>query len=303
MSSPGTPAAAQTVPVRVQVIDLHPRVVDVVVAAYLPASDLTQRIARDVGLGGWWEDGSRRGFALRARGRVLGPEERLVDVGVVPYELLHLLPEPRPGSPVQERPLGVELPDHVPPSRSTQVARTLLALVWAVLWAWLAAVGVGDRALALAGGLGLAWLCQGAVHGWLPQRGVMLPSVIAGAASSILSAPAMGFDLVAVLPSAREAWIHGALTFAGGCAGWLLGVLVWLGPTVGLTPPARATRAGAAAAAVVPTCGFCQGPVEVAVRLGCPHACGRIFHEGCYEARTRVATGPDCAMCGARVGG
>src|SRR5689334_10487542 len=91
---PLAPQDAGTVPVRVQVIDLEPFALDMVVPTYLPAKDLTQRVARDAGLGAYWPDGTRRLFYLRARGRLLGEEEKLQDLGVIPYELLHLLPEP-----------------------------------------------------------------------------------------------------------------------------------------------------------------------------------------------------------------
>ena len=100
----GAPNAAGTVPVRVQVIDIEPFAIDLVVPTYLPASDLTQRVARDAGLGAYWDDGVRRTFWLRARGRVMLPHEKLEDLGVVPGELLHLLPQPPDGSMVLERP-------------------------------------------------------------------------------------------------------------------------------------------------------------------------------------------------------
>ena len=58
MSNPYAPQDAQTVPVHVQVIDLDPFALDMVVPTYLPASDLTQRVARDAGLGAYWPDGS-----------------------------------------------------------------------------------------------------------------------------------------------------------------------------------------------------------------------------------------------------
>src|SRR5688572_11896464 len=98
------PQDAQSVPVRVQVIDLEPFALDMVVPTYLPARDLTQRVARDAGLGAYWPDGTRRMFYLRARGRLLAEDERLQDLGVVAYELLHLLPQPPEGSGLEERP-------------------------------------------------------------------------------------------------------------------------------------------------------------------------------------------------------
>ena len=71
------PRDAGTVPVHVQVIDLEPFALDMVVPTFIPVSDLTQRVARDAGLGAFWEDGTRRHFYLRARGRLLQDHEKL----------------------------------------------------------------------------------------------------------------------------------------------------------------------------------------------------------------------------------
>ena len=49
---------SQTVTVRVQVIDMESFTLDLRVPNYLPARDLTQRIARDAGLEAHWADGT-----------------------------------------------------------------------------------------------------------------------------------------------------------------------------------------------------------------------------------------------------
>ncbi|MDI6772700.1 MAG: hypothetical protein QME77_08970, partial [bacterium] len=56
--------AQQTVTVRVQVIDMNSFTLDLQVPTYLPARDLTQRIARDAGLDAYWDDGRRRLYWL-----------------------------------------------------------------------------------------------------------------------------------------------------------------------------------------------------------------------------------------------
>src|SRR5690606_8320968 len=56
---------AGTVQLHVQVLDVEPFSLDVELPTYLPARDLTQRVARDAGLGAYWEDGTRRRFWLR----------------------------------------------------------------------------------------------------------------------------------------------------------------------------------------------------------------------------------------------
>src|SRR4051812_16322655 len=98
---------AQTVQVRIQVIDVQPFALDLVVPTYIHASDLTQRIARDAGLGANWPDGTRKHYWLRARGRVVLDHERLQDFGIQPGELVHLLPQPPAGSGIIERPAEV----------------------------------------------------------------------------------------------------------------------------------------------------------------------------------------------------
>ena len=50
---------SQVVTVRVQVVDMQPFTLDLQVPTYLPARDLTQRIARDAGLNAYWTDGRR----------------------------------------------------------------------------------------------------------------------------------------------------------------------------------------------------------------------------------------------------
>jgi hypothetical protein len=98
---------AQTVQVRIQVIDVQPFALDLVVPTYIHAADLTQRIARDAGLGANWPDGTRKHYWLRARGRVVLDHERLQDFGIQPGELVHLLPQPPAGSGIIERPADV----------------------------------------------------------------------------------------------------------------------------------------------------------------------------------------------------
>ncbi|MEC8424617.1 MAG: EsaB/YukD family protein, partial [Myxococcota bacterium] len=105
--APQQPQVQQTVRVRVQVIDLESFTLDLIVPTYLPARDLTQRVARDAGLEAYWPDGRRRLYWLRARGRLLGDEDKLEQLGVVDGELVYLLPEPPSGSGVVE-----QTPDH-----------------------------------------------------------------------------------------------------------------------------------------------------------------------------------------------
>jgi hypothetical protein len=292
----GEPQQAGTVPVRVQVIDLNPRIVDLVVPTFLAADDLTQRVARDVGLGGWWEDGTRRQFLLRARGRVLGGHERLQDVGIVPYELLHLLPEPRQGAPVQERPLGVTLPLSVPPSRATIVWRTIALVVWVGLFS-LSASTAPTLASSWAGGFGLGFLAVNAAHGWTHGRRGLWPGPIALIVAVVAIAAPLALGIASV-PFPFDRLGIGLMTLIGLAMGWLGGLLVWLGPIVEPDIAARRQVAGGAQQPSQVLCGVCGMPALPDVQELCRHGCGLVFHRGCVRAREAVAAPGACAVCG-----
>jgi hypothetical protein len=291
------PRDAETVPVRVQVIDLQPRVVDVVVPTFLTAGDLTQRIARDAGLGAWWEDGTRRAFWLRARGRVLGPEERLVDVGVVPHELLHLLPEPRLGASVHEREPGWTPDGAVISSRWSRWMRTLMTLIWAGLWC-IASVTAPGHSVAWWGAMGLALLLRGAVAGWSPGEVWWLDLVMAVALWPMLAGGALyalGIDAVFGL-----SWL--VTSALGGITGHAIAHLVALGPTDPVDLGGRAEAVAGAAVHDAASCFVCQGSVQEEVLAHCRYGCGRVMHTGCQSACEAAATGPGCEVCGAAVG-
>ena len=80
---------------RIQVIDINPKQIDITVPRYLAADNLSQRIIRDAGLQSHWRSGYRRNYTLRARGRVLNPKETLDQLDVVDGEMIYLLPETR----------------------------------------------------------------------------------------------------------------------------------------------------------------------------------------------------------------
>jgi hypothetical protein len=289
---------AGTVPVRVQVIDLEPFALDMVVPTYLPAKDLTQRVARDAGLGAFWPDGSRRLFYLRARGRLLGDEEKLQDLGVVAHELLHLLPEPPPGSAVAERP-----PEY-PPSRGYAAAGNLNAalglltvLGWTAAWA-VALTARADVWTGLLPGIGLSLLSTSfARHLWggsgsafrVPLTGALVyfPLVILAG----LPAGLFGAGGTALLMALSPAVI-------GGFLGIVLAWLAWAGAVEPL--PARVVAQEAEVAAQVWTCGICGGAVTEAQRADCQYRCGRVFHAGCYKARQALTSEGGCAVCGFR---
>jgi uncharacterized ubiquitin-like protein YukD len=294
------PQDAQTVQVRVQVIDMDPFALDLVVPTYIPARDLTVRVARDAGLGAYWEDGTRRQFWLRARGRLLGDEEKLQDLGVINGELLHLLPQPQPGSPVMERPPEYPANRGYSAAGWPHVVSSLVAMsLWAIGWTIVLTVNQGILT-GLFPGLGLALLATSfARHLW-------------GGEGSSIKVPLTGFVIyasllvIAAVPAVAIAHasipslaIALAAAFLGGMFGIMLGWLAWYGAVEPL--PKRVTQAAAAQQQVqLPNCGICALPVEPGVRADCIYRCGQVFHSGCYAARRAVAAADVCAVCGYR---
>jgi hypothetical protein len=291
------PRDADTVPVRVQVIDVAPFSLDLVVPAYLPARDLTQRIARDAGLGGYWPDGTRREYYLRARGRLMTPEEKLQDLGVVPHELLHLLPQPPAGSGLEERP-----PEYPPTHPYAAAGNLNVAVSMLVVLGWTAA---WSAALTLSSGV---------LQGLLPGIGLSLMCVsfsrhLWGGLASQIRIPVTGFVLFAPLLflAGTPALVLGmaphlvaialGAAFIGGALGVFLGWLAWYGPVEPL-PETRPSEDKQAAERVTWPCGICGGPVTADVKAECRFACGRVFHQGCYTAKLALSDGGSCAVCG-----
>ena len=288
---------AQTVAVRVQVIDLVPVTLDLVLPTYIPAKDLTQRIARDAGLGAYWEDGTRRQFWLRARGRVLGDDERLQDLGVGSGELLHVLPQP-PDATIQERP-----PEY-PPNKGypgagwfNVIGGLLSLLVLTGAWA-LALMSTRCVMIGLIPGIGLAVLCTSfSRHVWggpgsafkIPILGAVIYYmmwVIAAIPAVVLSQVDPKELAVSLVPAAII-----------GLAGVLLCWLAWYGAVEPL-PKRVVAQAAAAAAPQAIACAICNMPVTAEVRADCVFQCGRVFHSGCYRARQGAAGNSQCAICG-----
>jgi len=289
-----------TVNVRVQVIDMKSFILDLQVPNYLPARDLTQRIARDAGLDSHWPDGRRRLYWLRARGRLLEDHEALKDLGVVPSELVYLLPEPPPGSGVME-----QVPDY--PKNEGYMAKGIFALLgsialvitWSVGWG--VALSVARTPLiTIFPGIGLGLLCASlARHLWGSGPGNS-PRVVAtglllflGIASVAFAAPALFGD--EALGTMYSEAIPG---FVSGLAGVLVGWLAWWGPVEALPEQPKVTQEAVQAIATVP-CGVCGLPVTPEVRFDCPHRCGRVFHVGCHKARVSVYRGDarKCPIC------
>lgn len=289
---------AGTVPVRVQVIEMEPFALDLVVPTYLSAGDLTQRVARDAGLGAYWDDGSRRQFWLRARGRVLQDSERLDDLGIVPHELLHLLPQPPAGAAVEERaPEYPETKGYAAASNLKVVQALALMVAWTIGWALalmampsipvgvFPAIGLGVMSTSFArhlfGGLATNWK--------IPLVGIFVFVPLFG----MVGIPAF---LIASVPPEELAFalVPGLVM---GFVGILLGWLAWYGAVERLPERVSAVQHAQEAQAVY-NCGICGLPVPPDVRAPCRFQCGQVFHSGCYAARQSVAGSSGCAVCG-----
>lgn len=294
----GMPQDAGTVPVHVQVIDVESFALDMVVPTYISASDLTQRVARDAGLGGYWPDGTRRQYYLRARGRILEDHEKLQDLGVVPHELLHLLPEPPPGSGVEERPPEYPVNRGYAGAGNGNVLLGLAAIGgWTALWSFALTYSQLPH-VGLLPGVGLSLLCTSlARHLWggLGSR-VRIPA----------TALALYFPLVALAPipaifvsgaGMYQLGIALAPAIVGGIIGVMLGWLAWYGAVEPL-PKVTLKQMKAVESAVTYPCGICGGAVTGDAKVGCTYQCGRVFHEGCYRAKQAIGQGGGCAVCG-----
>ena len=292
----------QTVTVRVQVVDMQPFLLDLQVPTYLPARDLTQRIARDAGLDAYWDDGRRRLYWIRARGRLLGDGETLSELGVINRELIYLLPEPPAGEGVVERP--PDYPVNIGyPAKPTVVLVSSLGFVGSWTIGWGVALGelMNDWTVAVpAVALGLITTAF-ARHAWggLGSR----PRVVATSLAVFMPCLILAFTLANRLGTGSDIYAHGVAGGVFGLVGVMVGWLAWWGAVDPLPVRSEEETAVEEAVAVV-DCGLCGLNVLPEVRAECPYVCGRFFHSGCYRARVAVYTGDprQCAICTAEIG-
>lgn len=292
------------VQVRVQVIDMKSFVLDLQVPTYLPARDLTQRVARDAGLDSHWDDGRRRLYWLRARGRLMGDDEKLSDLGVVNGELVYLLPEPPAGSGVLEQPPDYpETHDYAGAGTLALLGSLTLVLAWAVGWG-IALAEARSLAVVTLPGLALGFFCTSfARHAW-GGRGNQL-RIVATALMLQLMIALITFLTPVIVADAEvlEVYQESVPGLILGMLGVFMGWLAWWGAVEPL-PPKQVQQVEQApqVAATVP-CGICGLPVDPKVRVECVHACGQYFHAGCHKAKTAVYRGDPskCAICARRV--
>jgi uncharacterized ubiquitin-like protein YukD len=289
---------AQTVQVRVQVVDVKSFTLDLVVPTYLPARDLTARIARDAGLESHWSDGRRRLYWLRARGRLLTDDENLGALGVVPGELVYLLPEPPAGSGIHEqRPDYPETRGYAARGIGALLASIAVVVAWAVGWG-VALAHSRHVAVVLLPALGLGFLSTSlARHAW-GGRGGRFRVVFTGLLLFVFIAMlAVAAPVYVLRLDTMELLLIALPGVLAGSVGVLVGWLAWWGPVESLPEKVEDEAVQEAQAVATVQCAICGLPVGPEVRQECPHRCGRWFHSGCYEARMSVYRG-DPGVCG-----
>lgn len=296
----------KTVTVRVQVIDLKSFTLDLQVPNYLPARDLTQRIARDAGLEAHWSDGRRRLYWLRARGRLVEDDETLGSLGVIDGELVYLLPEPPAGSGVVEQQPDYPENRGYPAQGTVRLILTMsVLLVWAVGWG-MALAELRNNWTVLIPGMALGLMCTSfARHAWGGRGNA--PRVVITAAASLLPLLMLAVALAVGIGGEQFAEVFKSVIpgLIMGMVGVMCGWLAWWGAVEPLAPLQEVgEQAGEGEAEAVVPCGICGQVVKAEVRAECAYRCGRYFHTGCLRARQSVYTGDptQCAVCGVKLG-
>jgi uncharacterized ubiquitin-like protein YukD len=293
---------AESIPLRVQVIDMQSVTLDIVVPTYLPARDLTQRVARDAGLNAFWPDGRRRRYWIRARGRVVGDDERLADVGVIAGELVHLLPEPAGPEVVEQPPAYPETRDYPAGGNLALIGSVTSVLAWSVGWG--VALSASDNlAVLLLPGVGLGLLACSLARHIFAGSGVRWTIAAVGVVVTlILLAPAAMIPYVSGLPleQALNQLVPGGLA---ALLGVFIGWLAWWGPVEALPTRAESAPVATDHGATEMPCAICGQSARMDQLMGCQYQCGRYFHQGCYRARAALAHGDPskCSICGVQV--
>jgi hypothetical protein len=297
------PADAGTVQIRVQVVDVEPAALDMIVPTYITAGDLSRRIAIDGNLGAFWPDGTRRLFWIRARGRILVEQEKLDDLGVVNGELIHILPQPPANSGVIERvPAIAPRPKGTGKSIFRMIRGFLLLFVFAGLLA-LALSAEANWYVSMVPGLALGLLATSASRHFFGPPGSSIRIPLVGLGLLILLLPmcfipvfVWGEDIVHTL-------LMLVLAFATGFLGVVLGWLGWYGAVEPLADHRLEQMVQQVQEVLEAPCGLCSRAVELTdaeIRLDCQYGCGQVFHSGCYRARMAVSPPDQCAACGYR---
>ena len=290
-----------TVVLRIQVIDMEPQTLDLTLPDYLPASDLSQRIARDAGLKPYWPNNTRKHYQLRARGRLMQRNETLKDLNVVDNELIYILPQIRPNTQVQE-----QYPEY--PEETNYIAGALSVILILVVVILSLSIGWG---LSITESTHWTTLCLPAVG-----VGVLCTSfsrhALGGRARDIkVLLLGLGMFALATLPCFLVSYFVPAVDgfvsrmFPGivtGLVGSVLSWISWWGPVEALNKK-KQEEIKEVATKDLPICAICGGAVMPNVLMrsanNCPTCAPNVFHKGCYNAKLTAYYGPEghCKIC------
>lgn len=289
--------------VRVQVIDAQPSILSTTVATYLPMDQLTQLIARESGLQAFWPNGVRRLYWLRARGRLLKPNETLAEVGVVGDELVYLLPQPPPDMAAYEQ--SPDYPEWHPylGQRYPVLFLGLFGVVfWGLGWALLMQYDPSWWMLFLPGfGFGVLNV-HFARHIWGGRASHVRILITASVFMFIVVLMSMSFVLILPFEWGDTSGLDFFKKMLPGLISALIAVMVtylaWWGPVEPLTIGPKAAEEERKEDAL-PICGICGTGVEADVQTRCQYSCARIFHTGCYSQVLRNYRDDPrfCAVC------
>ena len=299
--------AQHNVRVRVQVIDAQPSILTTTVATYLPMDQLTQLIARESGLQAFWPNGVRRLYWLRARGRLLQPNQTLAEVGVVGDELVYLLPQPPPDMSAFE-----QSPDY--PERHPYLGQgypvLVLSLFGIMFWGigWCLAIQMSPTWwISMLPGFGFGVLnVHFARHIW-GGRASRLRVLVTALLFMVLMTIFSSFTVL-ILPTIGEAlsplgfFKQNFLGILSALLAILVTFLAWWGPVEPLNIGAKVVKEEQKEMAL-PICGICGTGVEPEVKVGCQYRCSKVFHTGCYSQVMRSYRDDPrfCAVCRDRI--
>ena len=289
---------------RIQVIDINPKQIDITVPRYLAADNLSQRIIRDAGLQSHWRSGYRRNYTLRARGRVLNPKETLEQLDVVDGEMIYLLPEPdeRDGV-LEQNPEYPEVKSYLGQGSLRLVLMIVLVLSFSFLWG-MALTTSTHWLVTILPSLGLATFCVSfARHAWGGRAFQMKIGVTALVLYLIALVPPF---LAPVVYSGMEVLEFLKILAPGivmGFASLIISWLAWWGAVEPLNRHVVQEQRALEQDTALPKCGICARDVELEFDAVCQYRCGRHFHSGCLTAKQASFQGDArlCAVCNVRV--
>jgi len=289
---------------RIQIIDVDPKQIDVTVPRYLAADNLSQRVIRDAGLQSHWKSGYRRNYTFRARGRVVHPKETLENLGVVDGELIYLLPEPDPAlGVIEQNPEYPEVNDYLGQGTPMLAGMVSGVLIFSFFWG-MALTTSQHWIVTILPSLGLATLCISfARHSWGGRASHMRVGVTGLSLYIIALAPPFFAPMIQTGMSFGEFISVLGPGVVMGIGALIISWLAWWGPVEPLNRTIVDEQRRLEQPNVGNSCGVCTRTIEESFDVLCPYNCGKHFHSGCMEAKQSSFQGDSrlCPMCNVRL--